>query len=1034
LNNLIIVLDRDGQENSIKASGPMWKEMRQGLKSLASCILVSKNVMYHILKDDKDNCFFNDWKICAFHKKGDPSSWSELLLLIPFKYDTLVNQVTKKTSEYVNCFDAGTETDNIRKKRLLLAWLKKMNSTNDIAWSNNITRCMELFVELVEDVSKEDEWYIYLTGHGGKKTFIADLKPKELAELIAFINKHDQLGLFRCGMFFFSSCYIGGVNQKSFNTFLDEHKDVIPYYFRFSIVLGGFEEGITYATFIDFLDFFHKARAIKDCTESKNIKDLWEEFLSFYALTHSPRSEDFHAKSNISLVLFPYGIRFDAININNVLQVIGPVSYQKAKLENKPITISKRRAFFVYPSYLDIVLNLYPEKPLYYMWLKYAPSLYDEVKNRQDYYEQQQLNASLQRLKKLGEEIKNTPKYFFTQGTFFSDFLKEKFERLLNISKADWPIYPAFIPQNKFETVFYMQQVNACFSVGIMQCVRDLFFDVENDFLIKRTLLIQTLTGANDLLGLLSLSRYQKYEKTPKDYWYSHAYDLEEMLLGKKEETLTLKNVVLSLSNYYDCSISFEYGDKAWSCDTRIDKWDWRFFSKDKTEHTTFFDAQKKECSVRSLALSGDVDAYETIVEKAKNCFAVDDLNKTIEYLNFFIENKKDAYIANVLGDVYEKVVNAFKQEKKDDRKKYIKFVCCKIEQLPTKYKDALFKKLYNEFLKNPISSKQDVVKDVLNALVASYESSIISSRTREDRKSYEYSDKCQDIAHFLFALLKENNQKDVKAYADYIFGMSKLSSLEKDRICHELYAIAKKYSVQNASKSTLAIAKKTFDFLLGYSYNPFLGFVVYRYKDTYNDFARIVKAFLKSKNKKIMDAGCLFFDLLLRHENSLASAKTMKQYAAGSAEKIGKLFVLRMAVAFNDVALLLKENAEDAKDVVRLFCREYKIFIAEFYKKFSESTKTGIIKKQLFFWFYFMKNDEKSTKVFNFLARVLLDSSKLYVVKSKMKKVSDDEHRKKIVTQKMINLVSLSESSKSLADFYKKIKLWAKNYTISVQ
>lgn len=657
--NLIIILDRDGIENNSNKTS-MFSKFTLALKTKNdACILVDHNIVLKFIKD------------CRYIDKDAIKKWSIYNISVNKNNSAFWFFVPNSNNDVINkCKNAKWETCHYKV-------FPKMCSDQ----TKDVISALESTINVLstQQVGKASPyWTIYLAGHGNKESSIANLQTKELQNFLSLLVTYDETQTIKMNMFFVVSCHVGGINQKYFHSFLDTNKDVLPRFFNFLIVLGGMEESSTFAEQnFSFDEFFEKAKALRtgDITV-KSKKDPMIDFLEYRAQTQEVTLADPHAQANMPLVLMPGGIRFDAMTIKNVVATIGNVAYTREKLREKLsggqsgfLAIENARVMFVYPTYLDIPIQIYPsmlsddivkgkivmlnslDQPLYYLSKKLKTDRLKEIKTISSWIEK--INSAI----------------FVT--SFDANTINNWKEQLKNFSVKDNRTileqrsrkmrYPAYVPQDKNCSLFFIKQVDVKYDpnkfdskfknlppLGVINFIHECFLWNEY-FEEQRTVLIEKLVGANDLFNNLILTHYD-LKKTNGPFPFNPD-DVTD-----PDKNITLNNVKIEHFKTKEMVVSFEFNNAKWQFDNKMvdekiaTKRNWLFSCTtnvdDVAQYTKQFERDKFECLVNDPSKKNSPE-IKTILEDNKITF-----EDIIELMPILIEKAKSGFGAMIFEKI----------------------------------------------------------------------------------------------------------------------------------------------------------------------------------------------------------------------------------------------------------------------------------------------------------------------------------------------------------------------------------------------
>jgi len=625
--------------------------------------------LFKFLDSGEASNFFNDPSVRNFPNDYDiitiqlpNGKKTQFFLLIPQKYGHWFSDITKWAGWMDSPWTEEKDLPNLLKEDIKLV-------CNDINRSKDIIGAMEVVLDLLcihEPSGEAFDIYMYLVGHGSgvslqsQNALVADLTKDEVRKFLTLLGKKvpskkidlfmqknlegDQQDLskttlkeyqkklslkevplkykYNVKMLFVKSCFVGSVNQLWFHGGKDMQEPL--YSSDFLTVLSTAEAMTTsiLRNFLNYIVFFAKAHNIANGDESLKSFLAYCSSLAEVSDKNAP-----HAEENLPLVVFPYGIKFDALSLNKIVKVVGNVLYTAKKLEMKPIIIKDVRAAIIYPSFLEgVSVDVYPSLiPVSKNLISGAPTTYldryyaicaermvfgptfDEmiVATFAEKYRSLKSDQFFGLKNITNDEIEAQLLNKYKNNDLWNYMNKNGYFKNLDIilARISW-FYPVFIPQEKRNNTFYFSKIHVknetgCIghNFGVMKFIIDAFlrhsqgpsYGIPNRFF-----LIEELNGKNDLLGLLLMSSY--IDGSSND----DIKKLKEKLENLGENNLTLKNVIIFIMDNKKFSIFFEYAGEDWLlnlCATEEDrkKNPWIVSSKSQKSVEDLFISMKKK-------------------------------------------------------------------------------------------------------------------------------------------------------------------------------------------------------------------------------------------------------------------------------------------------------------------------------------------------------------------------------------------------------------------------------------------------------
>lgn len=443
-------------------------------------------------------------------------------------------------------------------------------------------------------------WVILWDGHGSTESWF-DIKIKEeissppgiggiwvtdMQDVLDFFNRN-----IKTEILFLTSCYAGGRNIEYL-----KHYEKLQQIFNFLLIVQGITDQPVYGVSEGIINFFKLAEA------GRIIEDILYEISVFKYSTWY---------QFVPQILFPGNINFLPAILSYHIKSIGNVLLRVHKEEQKPIVLTPNlfEQEHIIASHIrakqDCLLALlYPviiDVPVYIGLLNLKDL--DQKKGLGDFFANKDnfsrawdlmkkdhtflldIGQNMFGLNRSGDFL-NAAKAIKEEGKQFLGVYKEKFEKafpvlfkkglyydLLKYDSYEKKVrYPTFIPMIRGDDIIqFFSEIKLLsqamvgenkekFSfAGILQFLRDAFFDIGKSLTTKRTFLIDKLEGQNDISLFYELERAKAFDKNKKP--------LEEHL---KDSTgrITLEKVRVEVwmegdSDFFK-NVEFVVKNKAW--------------------------------------------------------------------------------------------------------------------------------------------------------------------------------------------------------------------------------------------------------------------------------------------------------------------------------------------------------------------------------------------------------------------------------------------------------------------------------------
>jgi hypothetical protein len=393
-------------------------------------------------------------------------------------------------------------------------------------------------------------WDFIITGHGHTNPpYIASIPIKEFNQLLTFFDKNLLVGTI-----IVDTCMAGGTNLNLLEYEEWGIEKSHPYIFIITATTdspvhgqyaGKYNSALSLAAWISdkgisldrLLHFIPNISLDLSNKEAKQVKSIPNNTLSLLV----------RESLAIPQVWLPNGLGFQTYNIDQYVLVINNVMAHVAFENRKPIVIENKRVALLYPSHIK------------------APIIVTTWK--QHHANPKEMNLPL------AKTIIWHDMPMISESSFWNDISKDKQFEIRRIIAAEYPfmkfetpalsyIFPQFISMLRGDSTQLIDGVILAIdpSQGIMRFIRDAFLDkVERTS--QKTFLIENLQGYNDILHLIHLSRIAK--------GISDIHPLEKLLANKKNQAISLKNVLISTrfdpdNNKEIITVAFAFEDTVW--------------------------------------------------------------------------------------------------------------------------------------------------------------------------------------------------------------------------------------------------------------------------------------------------------------------------------------------------------------------------------------------------------------------------------------------------------------------------------------
>lgn len=486
----------------------------------------------------------NDWKLFAF-------SNNPLILIIPkdkfkkwenyFKFDE--NSFEDISNKLDNYDELAKHLKSLAKPKLSTEHLRAIFYSND---------------DIIEKRIELPTWVILLSGHGSFGGYIADIPIENFSYFLDFFNWH-----IRTKMLLIESCYAGGMNVD-YIRFYNKNKKILRS-LNYTLGITGVSDDVTYSGAIEVSRYLDKA--VQGYLLEEVLKDVYRPKIFPNAI---------HAQTNFPQILYPRGFEFFPASVSDHVKSIGWILLRKYRKERRDIDLGSLKRKRLDPSKDPHVVLIYPlnvdqrikVRPLSLHVLRkegkfpFLKHNYLSAKKKQwdEYPVFHELFSKL--------NLTSQGQFRSKENSFFQDF-KKLDDYFNNIDEYKQLLFPALIPMNKGDVVaqsFYVihvinkvdlkgdgklssQNLTMLPYVGVLNFIRDAFFDISDDQRTLKIFKIKELKGANDISLLLTALRYEKgiNQKSP----------LEKALIGFENDEIILKDVYVE-AGFHDSMLELK--------------------------------------------------------------------------------------------------------------------------------------------------------------------------------------------------------------------------------------------------------------------------------------------------------------------------------------------------------------------------------------------------------------------------------------------------------------------------------------------
>jgi hypothetical protein len=575
---LIFIMEQDESETpSLRVVGAETRDLDMGISERNAPILVSRAIFYNFIDrkqnwdnpDHRENQIFKDssfsneeWELYVPLDTHYFTHDNRLYLLLPKIKKNLFTSVVFNVNslQKLDILPTQESNDYTQLLELLKPSMQETPKKEKIISKEmvkEISHDLKKIFATIPPPSKNERslpihrqeaweapiWDIFLSGHGGPKPdpVIANLKPIEMQELLAFFNNY-----MRIGVLIIASCYAGGENLSSIKFKEDINNDKIFFPLNFIIIVNSVGDISTFVRLSTsfFATIFDIAQNLGNSAHH-SLQNLLSKLGEINA-----RPTDIHAQANIPQIILPGGIEIQSLTLNDAVMVLGKVKVRTAELENRSIE--------VYPKKLhndpkfDHVLNV-----LVYPQIINVPLIVRSSHLPLDF--------NLRELAKRQWENLPTFSDIITRNEKFFDEEKQQhiFIKKIDITtiKDNQYLYPNIISMIHGNASHYLSRMvveGDAFkgSGGIFMALRDVFCNLAERPTLK-TFYLERLEGSNDISLILKAAR--AIANNP------HEKPLEKELPGDGEHVV-LYNVSIETQDEYGMVVivRFQINKTAW--------------------------------------------------------------------------------------------------------------------------------------------------------------------------------------------------------------------------------------------------------------------------------------------------------------------------------------------------------------------------------------------------------------------------------------------------------------------------------------
>jgi len=327
----------------------------------------------------------DEFKIC-FVKPLSNNDWyayysqrSNLVLLIPRYYieQRVDKAITDPDAQVKLCgFDADA-TDLVRVSNITQTGLADILLHRKISVLNNIVDAIKsFFIKNTSSATEAPAWNIYLTGHGSaariqtivNKSFfvassctIAGMPFDDFVQLMQFFNNK-----IKTSFLYYASCFAGGRNRTLVNKFFNDLS--INFMVgtegssELTVGISGLKSGnlfihnqqvcINFRE--DYKKFFIRLREYFSTCENNHNHNHFD--LAMRVIISNITTRNTVPSNNQPFVRVPNSTNFKPIPFDSLVKIITEQDLQEC--ESKTIDVRKQKACLVYPSYVNVPLEL----------------------------------------------------------------------------------------------------------------------------------------------------------------------------------------------------------------------------------------------------------------------------------------------------------------------------------------------------------------------------------------------------------------------------------------------------------------------------------------------------------------------------------------------------------------------------------------------------------------------------------------------------------------------------------------------------